>query len=68
MGQGAILFWKIELEITTKDSEFEEASKMCPRHLVLDMLRIRVQGWDKPSAQCRTADKTYRRKHSQFHG
>lgn len=27
MGQGAILFWKIELEKTTKDPEFEEASK-----------------------------------------
>lgn len=38
---------------------------MCSRHLVLDMLRIRVQGWDKPFAQCRTADKTCRRKHSQ---
>lgn len=38
---------------------------MYSMHLILDMLRIRVQGWDKPFAQSRTADKTYRRKHSQ---
>lgn len=67
MGQEEILFWKIlELEITTKNPEFEETSRPCSSHLVLNMLGIRVQGRDKPFAPCKTTDKIYRRRYPHF--